>query len=150
MATASPLTLEQLVTKTYRYTCERERADEELKLLAEERARCLAYLRKQEAAIGEAGMRQTERQAALETEQADVPECSSFQQKQPANAAERSQQARYCAGLALLLSDRKHECRQQLAAAHSAFMSTDWDAAAAAAAAVVDYDEVEEAEDEAL
>ena len=138
------MTLEQVVTKVHRLTCERERAEEELALLAVERACCLTFLAEQEAAISNAIQRTSLRKAALEAPAVDVPCCSSFQHRQPTNPAERFAEANYCAGLIMLLSNRLLSCRRQLSAAQSAFLSGNWDRAAEVAAVVVDYEEEED------
>ena len=127
------------------HSCEVERAREELELLAKERARCLAFLERQQAAIQAAVERTLARQAALNAGQ-PVAACSSFGARQPAHEAGRLAEAQYCAGLAMLLDDRLHPTTSQLAAARTMFAGSDWDAALAMGALDDEYDVVEEEE----
>lgn len=136
---------EQLITQLRMHTCEVERANEELELLAKERARCLAFLELQETAIQAAVERTLARQAALAAGH-QVAACSSFGARQPAHEGERFEEGQYCAGLLMLLGDRLQPITSQPAAARTMFAGSDWDAALAMGTLDDEYDLADEEE----
>lgn len=139
----SSATPEQLVTQLRLYTNEGERAEEELRLLQEERTRIIAFLQQRQAAIQEAIGRTQARQAALQAG-VEAPECSSFAARQAESGMQRRDEQQYCAGLLLLLADRLQSSTSQLEAACTAFACTDWDQAAALGAPADEFEEEEE------
>lgn len=119
-AAGGSLTAEQLLTQLQRRSDELQRATEELKMLADEQARCLHYLQEQQAKIGAAVQHISERRAALMTGSTAAP-CSSIAAGQPTSELACRLEAQYCEGLLLLLRRRLLKANAQLSAAQNAF-----------------------------
>lgn len=132
-------TVEELLTQLRNDTCRMARCEEELKVLREEQERCMAYLRKQQAAIQDAIVRIEQRQAALGGG-GEVPPCSSAFSSQPASPVDVVEEQAYCDGLLLLLRGRLHTVASRFDAACCAFGT----GAVAAAPAADEYDSSEE------